>query len=200
MDYKAAIAKVAADLPEIAEIIMAHVGNLNSESASRRHELTESLKIIDALKKIVGDDADLVKFATETKKKADTSDTLTADTQAKLEAALLLASAEQRKYLLLKASQLTKADEKALNKLLENTPTDKIAVDSDVKIEGKNLIDFAKEQGEFWERALFPTAPTEAVPTGGASPAQQTTPAANYLSSKAAGLAKSLGRLDAKYA
>lgn len=193
MDYKAAIAKVAADLPEIAEIIMAHVGNLNSESASRRHELTESLKVIDALKKIVGDDADLVKFATEAKKKADTSDTLTADTQSKLEAALLLASTEQRKYLLLKASQLTKADEKALNKLLENTPTDKIAVDSDVKIEGKNLVDFAKEQGEFWERALFPTAPTEAVPTGGASPAQQTTPAASYLNNKAAGLAKSFG-------
>lgn len=194
MDYKAAIAKVAADLPEVAEIIMAHVGNLNSESASRRHELTESLKVIEALKKIAGDDTDLVKFATDIKKKADTSDTLTADTQAKLEAALLVAATEQRKYLLLKASQLTKADEKALNKLLENTPTDKIAIDTtDVKIEGKNLIDFAKEQGEFWERALFPTAPTEAVPTGGASPAQQTTPAANYLSSKAAGLAKSLG-------
>lgn len=193
MDYKAAIAKIAADLPDIAEIIMAHVGTLNSESASRRHELTEALKVVDALKKVAGDDADLVKFATETKKKADSSDTLIADSQAKLEAALLLAATEQRKYLLLKASQITKADEKALNKLLENTPTDKIAIDSDVKIEGKNLVDFAKEQGEFWERALFPTTPTEAVPTGGASPAQPENPTVNYLNRNTLAMMKALG-------
>lgn len=193
MDYKAAIAKVAADLPEIAEIIMSHVGSLNSESASRRHELSEALKVIQELKKIAGEDADLVKFASETKKKSENNEAIVADLQAKLDAALVAAATEQRQYLLLKAAQLSKADEKALHKLLEAVPTDKIAVDSEVKIEGKTLKDYAVAQGEFWERALFPTAPSEAVPTGGASPEAPANPTSVYLNNQASALAKSLG-------
>jgi hypothetical protein len=193
MDYKAAIAKVAADLPEVAEIIMGHVGSLNSESASRRHELSEALKVIQELKKIAGEDADLVKFASETKKKSENNDATVANLQTKLDAALVTAATEQRQYLLLKAAQLSKADEKALHKLLEAVPTDKIAVDSEVKIEGKTLKDYAVAQGEFWERALFPTAPSEAVPTGGASPETPANPTSVYLSNQASALAKTLG-------
>lgn len=197
MDYKAAIAKVAADLPEIAEIIMAHVGNLNSESASRRHELTESMKVIEALKKIAGDDTDLVQFATETKKKTEVGDTVIAELQAKLDAALLLASTEQRLRIISKAAQLASANETALAKLLENTPTEQIKLsETDVRINSKDLKIFAQETEAWMIPSLFPTAPTEAVPTGGASPAQQATPAATYLDNKAAKLLKSLGLGD----
>lgn len=194
MDYKAAIAKVAADLPEIAEIIMAHVGNLNSESASRRHELSESIKVIDALKKIAGDDADLVKFATEAKKKADTSDGAIAELQAKLDAALVLAASEQRLRIISKAAVLSKANETALAKLLENTPTDAIQLtETEVKIGQKPLKEFAQETEAWMLPSLFPTQQNEALPTGGATPQDPVLPANNYLSNKAAGLAKSLG-------
>lgn len=187
MDYKAAIAKVAADLPEIAEIIMAHVGNLNSESASRRHELSEVIKLVEALKKTVGDDVDLVSFVSEAKKKADTESIVTSDLQAKLDTAIALAATEQRRYTLLKASQLSGADEEALNKLLETVSTDKISIDSEVKIEGKPLKEYATNQAKFWESALFP-ASTPAMPTGGVQAAEPTNPTANYLQQQAARL------------
>jgi len=192
MDYKAALAKIA-DQAEVVEAIMAHVSNLNAESMNRRHELTKSLELIEALKKIAGEEADLIKFASETKKKTESSDAIVADLQTKLDAALVTAATEQRQYLLLKAAQLSKADEKALHKLLEAVPTDKIAVDSEVKIEGKTLKDYAVAQGEFWERALFPTAPSEAVPTGGALPETPANPTSVYLSNQASALAKTLG-------
>jgi VIT1/CCC1 family predicted Fe2+/Mn2+ transporter len=192
MDYKQALAKIA-EQADVVEAIMAHVSNLNSESMNRRHELTKASELIEALKKIAGEETDLVKFTSESKTKADANGAAVADLQAKLDAALIVAATEQRQYLLLKASQLSKADEKALHKLLEAVPTDKIAVDADVKIEGKTLKDYAISQGEFWERALFPTAPTESVPTGGGTPETPANPTSTYLSNQASALAKSLG-------
>lgn len=193
MDYKAAIAKLQADSPEIAEIIAAHVAGVNQESANRRIELRDSLAIIEALKKIAGD-TDLVEFATSTKKKAEAGDGAIADLQAKLDAALLAAATEQRLRIISKAAMLAKANEIALAKLLENTPTDAIQLtETDVKIGQKPLKEFAQETEAWMLPSLFPTSQNEALPTGGGTPQEPVLPASNYLSNKAAGLAKSLG-------
>lgn len=194
MDYKAALAKLQADSPEIAEIIAAYVSSINQESANRRVELRDSLTVIEALKKIAGDDADLVEFATSTKKKAESGDAAIADLQAKLDAALVLATSEQRLRIISKAAVLSKANETALAKLLENTPTEAIQLtETEVKIGQKPLKDFAQETEAWMLPSLFPTQPNEALPTGGATPQDPVLPVNNYLGNKAAGLAKSLG-------
>jgi hypothetical protein len=194
MDYKAAILKLQADSPELAEIVVKYVASINEESASRRVQLRELEALVGNLKKVVGDDADLVAFASESKKKADTESTAIADLQAKLDAALIAAATEQREYLLLKSAQIAQADEKALHKLLEAVPTDKISVDNnEVKIEDKPLKDYAKSQGGFWERALFPVQQND-VPTGGKNAdVQEVNPASAYIKSQADRLISKLG-------
>jgi hypothetical protein len=194
MDYKAAIAKLQADSPELAEIIAAHIAGINQESANRRVELRDSLAVIETLKKIAGDDADLVEFATSAKKKAETGDSAIADLQAKLDAALLTAATEQRLRIISKAAILAKANETALAKLLENTPTEAIQLtETDVKIGQKPLKDFAQETEAWMLPSLFPTPQNEALPTGGATPQDPVLPANNYLNRQAAALAKTLG-------
>lgn len=195
MDYKAAFVKLQADSPDIAETIAAYVSSINQESANRRVELRDSLAVIESLKKIAGDDADLVEFATSTKKKAESGDGVIADLQAKLDAALVLAASEQRLRILSKAAVLSKANETALAKLLEFTPTEAIQLtETEVKIGQKPLKEFAQETEAWMLPSLFPTQQqNEALPTGGATPQDPVLPASNYLSNKAAGLAKSLG-------
>lgn len=193
MDYQAAlkeIAKLLADRSDSASIldaITAHVGNLNAESAGRRHELSEALKIVEALKKLAGDESDLIQFINNKKKQTDTEVAAITDLQAKLDAAIALAQNEQRRYTLLKAAQLSGADEEALNKLLEQVSTDKISIDSEVKIDGKPLKDYAISQAKFWESALFPNN-TPAMPTGGITAAEPINPTTNYLQQQAARL------------
>lgn len=193
MDYKAAIAKLQADSPEIAEIIAAYIGSINQESANRRVELRDSLAVIESLKKIAGDDADLVEFATSAKKKAESGDGAIADLQAKLDAALVLAASEQRLRIISKAAILSKANETALAKLLEKTPTEAIQLtETEVKIGQKPLKDFAQETEAWMLPSLFPTQPNEALPTGGATPQGPVLPANSYLDRQAATLAKTL--------
>jgi hypothetical protein len=194
MDYKTAIAKLQAELPDIAEIIISHVGSLNSESAERRVALKEVQLLLESLKKIAGQDTDLVEFVTTSKKNSESSTTALAELQSKLEAALVLAGAESRKYKLLKAAQLSNADEQALNKLLEQVETEKIVLEeSQVKIEGKPLKDYAAQQGEWMVRALFPSPEGGGVPTGGKTEETPPTPTNTYLGQKAADLFKALG-------
>lgn len=197
MDYKQAIAELVEKMPELATIITAHVSSLNSESADRRIKLGKAEQVIDALKKIAGDDADLVNFAAESKQKTESSDKAIADLQAKLDAALLVASASQRELLLVSAAQVSGADPVALSKLLEGVQTEKITVaDQSVTVDGKPLKDFAIAEGKFWERALFAggnTPTPEGVPTGGASPETPKTPAVAYLDNKANSVAQMLG-------
>jgi hypothetical protein len=194
MDYKAAIAKLQADSPELAEIIAAYVGSINQESANRRVELRDSLAVIEALKKIAGDDADLVEFATSAKKKADAGDGAIADLQAKLDAALLLVASEQRSSKIFKAAKIASANENALADLLKDIETEQIQLtETDVKVAGKTLKEFAEETKAWMIPSLFPTPQNEALPTGGATPQEPVLPASSYLSNKAAGLAKSLG-------
>jgi hypothetical protein len=193
MDYKAALAKIA-DQVEVVEAIMAHVSNLNAESMNRRHELTKSLELIEALKKIAGEDADLVDFASKTKKKSESNDATVADLQAKLDAALVAAATEQRLRIISKAAILANANEIALTKLLEKVPTEQITLEErNVKVAGKELKSYAEEAEAWMLPSLFPTAPSEAVPTGGASPEAPANPTSVYLSNQAAALAKSLG-------
>lgn len=190
MDYQTAlkeIAKALADRTDSASILDAitnQVGNLNAESASRRHELSELIKLVEALKKAVGDDVDLIQFVSEAKKKINTETATTADLQAKLDAAIALAATEQRRYTLLKAAQLSNADEEALNKLLESVPTEKIVIDSEVKIDGKPLKEYAIGQAKFWESALFPNQ-NNGVPTGGKTAEQPQNPSNTYLQRQA---------------
>lgn len=191
MDYKAALTKLQVDSPELAEVIARYVASINEESATRRVQLRELEDTINKLKKVVGEEEDLVDFVSAAKKKTDTETVVTSDLQAKLNAAIALAATEQRRYTLLKAAQLSGADEEALNKLLEAVSTDKISIDSEVKIEGKTLKDYAISQAKFWESALFP-ASTPTVPTGGVQAAEPTNPTANYLQQQAARLFDSI--------
>lgn len=192
--YKEALADILEAKPEAAEIIRAHVASLNAESAERRVSLNEASKVVEALKALAGDDADLVKFASEAKSKSEASEQNLTKLQEQLDAALLLAATNERRFLLLKAAQKSGADPDALTKLLEAVPNDKIAVDESVTVEGKPLKDFAISQGKFWESALFSgTSVTQQVPTGGASPEVPKTPAVSYLETQAAALARDLG-------
>lgn len=193
MNYKEALALVVEKVPEAAEIIAQHVAGLNSESADRRVKLADAAKIIEALKRIAGDDADLVKFAEESKTKAESTDKTVADLQAKLEAALVIAASSERKVLILNASQKTGADQDALTTLLEGVANDKISVGESVTIDGKSLEDFATDKGKFWKNALFGGGSSpERVPTGGGTPEPAKTPVAVYLDTRAAELSKSL--------
>jgi chromosome segregation ATPase len=200
MDYKAALAKIA-EQADVVEAIVSHVGNLttqisslNSESASRRHELTEALKIIQEFKKIAGEEADLVKFASEIKNKLENKDATVSDLQSKLDTALALAATEQRLRIISKAAILANANEIALTKLLEKIPTEQIILEEKkVKVAGKELKSYAEETEAWMLPSLFPTTSSEAVPTGGASPETPANPTSVYLSNQAASLAKSLG-------
>lgn len=202
MNLKEALAKIATDFPEIAEFITGHISGLNAESAERRVKLTnltqtlaDNQKVIEALKSIAGDDADLVKFATEAKTKTDSSDKAIADLQTKLDAALVTAAASQRQLLMVEAAQKSGADQNALGELLKDVETSKIAVAESVTVDGKPLKDYAVEKGKFWERALFTqgAATPDQVPTGGASPEAPKNPTTLYIENKAAALARDLG-------
>lgn len=201
MNLKEALAKLATELPEVAELINTHISSLNAESADRRVKLTnlnqtiaDNQKVIEALKAIAGDDTDLVKFATEVKTKTESSDKVIAELQSKLDAAVLAAATSHRQLLMVEAAQKSGADQNALNELLKDVAADKIAVGESVTVEGKPLKDYAIEKGKFWERALFlqGTVPDQ-VPTGGASPEAPKNPTTVYLESKTAALAKDLG-------
>lgn len=193
MNFKEAILKLQISDSEIAEVIANHVAALNEESAGRRIELRDSLAVIEKLKKVVGDE-DLLDFVSSAKKKAGETESSTADAQSKLEAALIESEVANRSYKLLKAATLSGADEKALNELLKGVSTDKIAIDADVKIDGKPLKDFAVSQADFWERALFPAA-QNSVPTGGKSSATETiNPGMNYANSQAQQILQRLGK------
>ena len=103
MNLKEALAKLATELPEVAELINTHISSLNAESADRRVKLTnlnqtiaDNQKVIEALKAIAGDDTDLVKFATEVKTKTESSDKVIAELQSKLDAAVLAAATSHR--------------------------------------------------------------------------------------------------------
>lgn len=195
--YKEALAEILEKSPEAAEIIKSHVAALNAESADRRVSLAEASKTIEALKALAGDETDLVKFASEAKSKSDASNQSLTKLQEQLDAALLLAATNERRFLLLKAAQKSGADPDALTKLLETVPNDKIAVDESVTVDGKPLKDFAISQGKFWENALFSgTAANQQVPTGGASPETPKTPATTYLEVQAATLARDLGLMS----
>lgn len=201
MNLKEALAKLATELPEVAELITSHISSLNAESADRRvklGELTKNLadnqKVIEALKAIAGDDTDLVKFATEAKGKTESTDKVIAELQAKLDAAILAAATSHRQLLMVEAAQKSGADQNALNELLKDVAADKIAVGESVTVEGKPLKDYAVEKGKFWERALFSQGPiADPVPTGGGSPEAPKNPTTVYLESKTASLAKDLG-------
>ena len=192
MDYKTALLKLQTDTPELAEIIAAYVAGINEESATRRIELREVQALVEKLKQVAGD-VDLLELVSGAKKQSEDTTITANDLQAKLEAALFMAANEQRNYKLLKAAQLSGADEEALKKLLEGIENDKIAVDAEVKIDGKSLPEFADSQGKFWQNALFPVNQNGAVPTGGKTPADEVTPAGNYLNNQAAMLRKTLG-------
>lgn len=192
MDYKAALLKLQIDAPELAETIAAYVASINEESATRRIELRDAQVLIEKLKQVAGD-VDLLELVTTTKKQSEDTTITANNLQVRLEAALLVAATEQRSYKLLKAAQLSGADEEALKKLLEAVENDKIAVDTEVKIDGKPLPEFADSQGKFWQNALFPANQNGAVPTGGKTPADEVTPAGNYLNNQAAMLRKTLG-------
>lgn len=195
MDYKAALLKLQIDAPELAEIIASYVALINEESATRRVELRDSQAIVDKLKKIVGEKTDLLDFVATAQKQSADTESVSADTQAKLEAALLMAATEQRRYKLLKAAQLSGADEEALNKLLEPVETEKIAIDSDVKIDGKPLKEYAVGQAKFWETALFPQQQNN-VPTGGkTSTTEEVNPATSYINSQAQRLLQQFGKV-----
>jgi hypothetical protein len=200
MDYKKLLALILEKSPDSADQVAeltTLISKLNSESAERRVNLVKAEETIKALKAIAGDDTDLVIFTGEAKKKAEASDATIADMQAKLDAALALAAASQRELLLVSASQKSGADPKALAELLKSVDTAKIAVgEKDVTVEGKPLKDYAIEQGQFWERALFTGSPAtpEGVPTGGASPDNtKETPADAHLKRRAADVAQMLG-------
>lgn len=200
--YKEALEKLQTDSPELAEVIKTHVAGINNESADRRVKLADALKIVEAIKAIAGAEEDLVKFVTDTKKKADSTSTSAADLQAKLDAALALANTQERSYLLLKASQVSKADEKALAEMLKDVSNDKIEVGEEVKVEGKPLAEYAEAKGKFWSRALFSTEPSnpaskdEPLPTGGGKqPDDKINPAIEHIEAQAAGIA---ARINAK--
>lgn len=198
MNYKEAIQKLETDLPEVAEVIKAYVGTINGESAERRLKLTEAAKVIDALKALAGSEEDLIKFVTEIKKKAETTSTSVSSLQAQLDAALAAANEKERLYLLTKAAQVSKADEKALSELLKDVPNSKIEIGDDVKVEGKPLSEYAEGRGKFWQRALFaadgtePSDPKdEPLPTGGGKEPDkgETNPALEFIDNQAAGIA-----------
>ena len=190
MKLQEAIDEIAKTLPDVAEFIKTHVGTLNAESADRRVKLADANKVIEALKGLAGSEEDLIKFATETKKKAETSGQSATDLQSQLDAALALANTHQRQYLLLKASQVLKCNERALNKMLEGVANEKIEVTEEaVKIDGKTVTEYVGKEGDFWLSALFGTktdSPTAAdpLPTGGITPENKFDPAATYIDAR----------------
>jgi thioester reductase-like protein len=193
MDYKTAIAKLQAEQPDLADVIITHVSQINSESAERRVALKELQMLVESLKKIAGNDTDLVEYLTNNKKTVDDSMAVLTDTQTKLETALQLAATESRKYTLLKAAQISGADEAALNKLLENVETKQIILEKDqVKINSKTLKDYAAEQGDWMVRALFASSPNGKMPTGGGKSEEPVNPTNAYLQQRQAGVLKSL--------
>lgn len=191
MKYQEAIDEIAKTLPEVAEFIKTHVSALNAESADRRVKLTEATRIVEALKALAGAEEDLIKFATETKKKAESSGQSATELQAQLDAAIALANTHQRQYLLLKASQVLKCNERALNKMLEGVSNDKIEVTEEtVKIDGKTVNEYVGKEGDFWLAALFGAKTegspgNEPLPTGGPTPENKLDPAGTYIDARA---------------
>ena len=83
------------------------------------------------------------------------------------------------------------ADRTALQEILGKVDPEAIAIsDEGVTVNGKPLVDFAAEKGEWVTRALFPTNPPPSLPSGGTGGQPPVDPVAAYIASTYQGVKK----------
>ena len=167
----------------MAAAIVSKTSALNSEAAQWRVKFREAEAEASRLQELAGGDSTalegkitgLTQQLEAAQVELQSAKTAQAETAAK-------ESGLRKSLLLQDAAAKAGADRSALQELLGSIDPEKIAVtDQGVTVDGKPLTDFAQEKGDWAVRALFPTAPKPALPTGGTSGQAPVDPVQQYF-------------------
>lgn len=172
--------------------VSSKLSSLNNEAASWRTKLRESEAELNRIQELAGGDGKALEGkitglnqqleAVQTKLQAAENDRAEA---------IAKESGLRQSLLLQDVAIKVGADRKAIQEILGQVDPEAIAIsDEGVTVNGKALVDFAAEKGEWVTRALFPTNPPPALPSGGTGGQPPVDPVAAYFKSTYRGVNK----------
>lgn len=165
--------------------VSSKISALNGEAAKWRTSLRESEAELSRIQELAGGDGKALEGKiTGLTQQLEAAQTELQSAKAAQSEAIAKEAGLRKSLLFQDVAAKVGADRTALQEILGQVDPEAIAIsDEGVTVNGKTLVDFAAEKGEWVTRALFPTSPPPSLPSGGTGGQPPVDPVAAYIAS-----------------